>query len=84
VKELSLLGVILVALDAANQNAWIAALEEALQDEKYASLELVDTVYGNDDSDESYNQALGLIDSHPDLELIMAPRRSGSPPPARP
>jgi rhamnose transport system substrate-binding protein len=63
--------------DAANQNAWIAALEEALQDERYANLELVDTVYGNDDSDESYNQALGLIDSHPDLELIMAPTTVG-------
>ena len=63
--------------DAANQNAWIAALEDALQDEKYANLELVDTVYGNDDADESYNQALGLIDSHPDLELIMAPTTVG-------
>ncbi len=50
--------------DAANQNAWIAAMEEALAgDDKYANLELVDTVYGNDDADESYNQALGLIDS---------------------
>jgi len=38
---------------------------------------LVDTVYGNDDADESYNQALGLIDSHPDLELIMAPTTVG-------
>jgi NAD(P)-dependent dehydrogenase (short-subunit alcohol dehydrogenase family) len=63
--------------DAANQNAWIAALEEALKDEKYANLDLVDTVYGNDDSDESYNQALGLIDSHPDLKLIMAPTTVG-------
>ncbi len=64
--------------DASNQNAWIAAMEEALAaDEKYANLELVDTVYGNDDADESYNQALGLIDSHPDLELIMAPTTVG-------
>src|ERR671915_2410167 len=52
--------------DAANQNAWIAAMEEALQDEKYANLELVDTVYGDDQSEKSYNQALALIDSHPD------------------
>ena len=59
--------------DAANQNAWIEALETALEDEQYASLELVDTVYGNDDADESYDQALALVDSHPDLELIMAP-----------
>ena len=28
--------------DAANQNAWIAAMEEALADDKYAALELVD------------------------------------------
>ena len=64
--------------DAANQNAWIAAMEEALAaDDKYANLELVDTVYGNDDADESYNQALGLIDSNPDLELIMAPTTVG-------
>ena len=64
--------------DAANQNAWIASMEEALVgDARYANLELVDTVYGNDDADESYNQALGLIDSHPDLELIMAPTTVG-------
>jgi rhamnose transport system substrate-binding protein len=63
--------------DAANQNAWIEALETALEDEQYANLELVDTVYGNDDADESYDQALALVDSHPDLELIMAPTTVG-------
>jgi rhamnose transport system substrate-binding protein len=63
--------------DAANQNAWIEAFNTALEDDKYANLELVDTVYGNDDADESYNQALGLIDSHPDLKLIMAPTTVG-------
>ena len=30
--------------DAANQNAWIAAMEEALKDPKYAKIKLVDTV----------------------------------------
>ena len=63
--------------DAANQNAWIAAMNEALADPKYANLELVDTVYGNDQSEESYNQALGLVDKYPDLELIMAPTTVG-------
>ena len=63
--------------DAANQNAWIASLEEVLAEPEYASLELVDTVYGNDDADESYNQALALIDAHPDLKLIMAPTTVG-------
>ena len=48
-----------------------------LPDPEYASLKLVDTVYGNDDADESYNQALALIDAHPDLKLIMAPTTVG-------
>jgi rhamnose transport system substrate-binding protein len=63
--------------DAANQNAWIKAMNEALKDPKYANLKLVDTVYGNDQSEESYNQALALVDKHPDLKLIMAPTTVG-------
>src|ERR671914_89514 len=63
--------------DAANQNAWIAAMEEALQDPKYANLELVDTVYGDDDSEKSYDEALGLVDKNPNLKLIMAPTTVG-------
>ena len=64
--------------DASNQNAWIAAMEEVLaEDETYANIELVATVYGNDDPDDSYNEALGLVDSYPDLGLIMAPTTVG-------
>jgi rhamnose transport system substrate-binding protein len=64
--------------DAANQNAWIAAMKIALEgDEKYAGLELVDTVYGDDQSEVSYNRALALVDQHPDLGLIMAPTSVG-------
>ncbi|MBZ0296570.1 MAG: substrate-binding domain-containing protein, partial [Anaerolineae bacterium] len=64
--------------DASNQNAWIAAMEEVLaSDDQYANLELVDTVYGNDTSEDSYNEALGLVDKYPDLKLIMAPTTVG-------
>ena len=63
--------------DAANQNAWIAAMQEVLKDPKYASLELLDIVYGNDQSEESYQQALALVDKYPDMELIMAPTTVG-------
>ncbi len=64
--------------DASNQNAWIEAMQALLEeDEMYANLELVDIVYGNDDPDDSYNEALGLVDSYPDLELIMAPTTVG-------
>ncbi len=63
--------------DAANQNAWIAAMKEALKDPKYAKLELLDMVYGNDQSEESYKQALALVDKYPDMKLIMAPTTVG-------
>ena len=63
--------------DAANQNSWIAAMENALKDGRYAALNLVDTVYGDDQSEKSYNQALALIDKYPDMKLIMAPTTVG-------
>jgi rhamnose transport system substrate-binding protein len=63
--------------DAANQNAWIKAMEQALKDPKYSKLKQVDLVYGNDQSEESYNQALALVDKHRDLKLIMAPTSVG-------
>jgi len=63
--------------DASNQNAWIASLQETLKDPQYANLELLDVVYGNDQSEDSYNQALALIDKYPDMELIMSPTTVG-------
>ncbi|HYO30185.1 MAG TPA: substrate-binding domain-containing protein [Thermomicrobiales bacterium] len=63
--------------DAANQNAWIASLEEALQEPEYANLELIDTVYGDDQSERSYEQAEALLSQYPDMELIMAPTSVG-------
>jgi len=38
---------------------------------------LVDKVYGNDQSETSYNQALALVDKYPDMKLIMAPTTVG-------
>jgi rhamnose transport system substrate-binding protein len=63
--------------DAANQNAWIEAFMEVMAGDDYANIEVVDTVYGNDQSEESYDQALALVDQYPDLGLIMAPTTVG-------
>ncbi len=72
------LAILSASPDAANQNAWNAAFQDVLEnDPKYANLELVDLVYGNDQSEDSYNQALALVDKYPDLELIMAPTTVG-------
>ena len=70
--------VLSASADAANQNIWIAAMEDVLaNDPKYANLELLETVYGDDQSEKSYNEALALVDKYPDMELIMAPTTVG-------
>jgi rhamnose transport system substrate-binding protein len=72
------LAILSASPDAANQNAWNAAFRRVLEeDDRFANLELVELVYGNDQSEDSYNQALALVDKHPDLGLIMAPTTVG-------
>lgn len=71
------IGILSATPDAANQNSWIAAMENALEDPKYAALNIVDVVYGDDQSEKSYNQTLALIDKYPNMELIMAPTSVG-------
>ncbi len=61
---------------AANQNAWIAAAE-AILPTKFPNINLVATVYGDDDSVKSTDQAKGLIASYPDLKAIIAPTTVG-------
>jgi rhamnose transport system substrate-binding protein len=64
--------------DAANQNAWIESYLDVLaSDEQYAGIEHVETVYGNDQSEDSYSAAIALVDKYPDLEVIMAPTTVG-------
>ena len=64
--------------DAANQNAWIDAMKKVLaSDAKYKDLKLDDVVYGNDQSEESYNRALALVDKYPNMKVIMAPTTVG-------
>jgi rhamnose transport system substrate-binding protein len=41
--------------------------------DQYPGVTIVDTVYGNDVDADSYNAAKGLIQSHPDLDGIIAP-----------
>lgn len=64
--------------DAANQNAWIASLQAVMEsNERYSAIELVDIVYGDDQSEVSYNRALALVDQYPDLGVIMSPTTVG-------
>lgn len=63
--------------NATNQNAWIEALEQVLEEDDYADLELVDTVYGNDDDLESFQEMQGLMQSYPDLDGVVSPTTVG-------
>jgi rhamnose transport system substrate-binding protein len=62
---------------ATNQNAWIAVMLQTLQQPQYSGLNLVDTVYGNDDDQTSQQQAQGLLQAHPNLAVIVSPTSVG-------
>ena len=43
----------------------------------YPGIEVVGTVYGDDLADKSYREAQGLMQTHPDLDAIVAPTSVG-------
>ncbi|MEO6394326.1 MAG: rhamnose ABC transporter substrate-binding protein [Devosia sp.] len=61
---------------ATNQNAWIEAAKASLPT-KFPKINLVDVVYGDDDSVKSTNEAKGLIAKYPNLKAIIAPTTVG-------
>lgn len=64
---------------ATNQTAWINAMRTLLsEDEKYKELELVEIVYGDDESQLSKDQARALLQTYQDLKVICAPTTVGS------
>lgn len=63
--------------DAPDQNYWIEGMKEALKDPKYAGMELVDIVYGDDLPQKSQTEAEGLLTKFPELRGIIAPTTVG-------
>lgn len=64
--------------DAPDQNTWIAAMEDVLaNDPKYADMELVAKVYGDDEPQKSTTEAEALLQSYPDLRGIISPTTVG-------
>ncbi len=62
---------------APNQNEWIGWMEDELTKPEYAGLTLVATVYGDDDDEKSYTEAQGLMQTYPDLKVIISPTSVG-------
>ncbi|MFN8472999.1 MAG: rhamnose ABC transporter substrate-binding protein [Anaerolineae bacterium] len=62
---------------APNQNKWIEYMKDELKKPENSGLELVATVYGDDQDEKSYNEAQGLLKTYPDLKAIIAPTTVG-------
>ncbi|WP_372527269.1 rhamnose ABC transporter substrate-binding protein [Piscinibacter sp.] len=71
------IAVLSATAQATNQNIWIGELKKALAKPEFSKLKLVATVYGDDQSDKSYREALGLLRSNPSLKVIIAPTTVG-------
>lgn len=63
---------------AANQNAWIAFMEEEIaSNPDYAGINIVTKVYGDDDDTKSFQEAQGLLQQYPELDAIVSPTTVG-------
>jgi rhamnose transport system substrate-binding protein len=71
------IAILSASAQATNQNIWIGVMKKVLEKPEYARLKLAATVYGDDQSDKSYREAIGLLRSHPGLKAIIAPTTVG-------
>ncbi len=62
--------------NAANQNTWIDLMKKEL-DANHPNIKLVDTVYGDDDDQTSFDKTAALLQSHPNLKGIISPTTVG-------
>jgi len=52
-------------------------MKKALAKAEFSRIKLIATVYGDDQSDKSYREAIGLLRSNPNLKAIIAPTTVG-------
>jgi rhamnose transport system substrate-binding protein len=71
------IAILSASAQATNQNIWIGVMKEVLAKPEFARLKLVSTVYGDDQSDKSYREAVGLLRSNPNLKAIISPSTVG-------
>jgi rhamnose transport system substrate-binding protein len=64
------------AANATNQNAWIELMKKDLAKD-HPNVKLVDTVYGNDDDQTSFDKTAALLQTHPNLKGIISPTTVG-------
>ena len=70
------IAILSASANATNQNAWIATMEELLAAD-HPDIELVETVYGDDDDQTSFDKTAALLQTYPDLKGIISPTTVG-------
>ena len=69
------IAIVSAAASATNQNTWIGYMKTELK--KYPKMQLVSTVYGNDDPTTSTQVTQGLLEQYPNLKGIISPTTVG-------
>ena len=70
------IAILSASANATNQNAWIDMMKAELA-ASHPNIKLVDTVYGNDDDQTSFDKTAGLLQSYPKLKGIISPTTVG-------
>jgi rhamnose transport system substrate-binding protein len=70
------IAILSASANATNQNAWIELMEEYLASD-YPDITLVETVYGDDDDQTSFDKTAALLQTHPNLKGIISPTTVG-------
>jgi rhamnose transport system substrate-binding protein len=69
------IAILSASANATNQNAWIELMKKELAN--HPDIKLVDTAYGNDKDQESFDKTAALLQSHPNLKGIISPTTVG-------
>jgi rhamnose transport system substrate-binding protein len=70
------IAILSASANATNQNAWIELMKKDLA-ANHPNIKLVDTVYGDDDDQTSFDKTAALLQAHPDLKGIISPTTVG-------
>ena len=70
------IAILSASANATNQNSWIALMKKDLAAD-HPNIKLVDTVYGNDDDQTSFDKTAALLQTHPNLKGIISPTTVG-------
>jgi len=70
------IAILSASANATNQNAWIELMKTELE-ANHPDIELVETVYGDDDDQTSFDKTAALLQTYPNLKGIVSPTTVG-------